>query len=473
MSELEKTKARGLPLVASGRRYEVYDDPIGSKALVLVKLHGDRIVSLRAPRPEMKLGWKLIEYVVEGLGGCIDTLRMALENRSMMKLAEHLYRRRSRSINSIRTYAVTVHAFCKFVQLSPDEVIESCLTDGAPDSHKVYKVSGLVDRWLGELDASGCSPTSLAVRKGRMRTFFSANGIELSPITRYSLRVIYRDRAPKQEELQKLIEVASLREKAIIAMLATGGFRIGTLLKLKYKHVKEDLEANRTPVHIHVEAEITKGRYADYDTFINEEAAHYLKLYLDKRRRGTEKIPPEVITDESPLFAVVNVKRGLSVKALSYQATYENLFHLFSSTGLSSKRGKMYEVRIHSIRKFFRTQLEALGVPRDYVEYMMGHKLSTYHDVEMKGVEFLRNVYAAANLRIYPKEKASLADVLKEIIRSRGEDPSKYLRTEIIPNADIITPEVEVDVYARAVWEMLRKEVLEGLISTPEVRARF
>jgi hypothetical protein len=43
-------------------------------------------------------------------------------------------------------------------------------------------------------------------------------------------------------------------------MLALGGFRIGTLVKLKYRHVKRDLEKMITPIHIHVEAEITKGK---------------------------------------------------------------------------------------------------------------------------------------------------------------------------------------------------------------------
>lgn len=40
----------------------------------------------------------------------------------------------------------------------------------------------------------------------------------------------------------------------------------------------------------------------------------------------------------------------------------------------------------------------ALGVNSDYIEYMMGHKISTYHDVKMKGVEFLCNIYAASGL---------------------------------------------------------------------------
>jgi site-specific recombinase XerD len=35
--------------------------------------------------------------------------------------------------------------------------------------------------------------------------------------------------------------VADLRERAMIMMLASGGFRIGTLVSLRYRHVKEDL----------------------------------------------------------------------------------------------------------------------------------------------------------------------------------------------------------------------------------------
>ena len=34
-----------------------------------------------------------------------------------------------------------------------------------------------------------------------------------------------------------------------------------------------------------------------------------------------------------------------------------------------------YSLTPHSIRRFFGTQLEVKGVPRDFVEYMMGHQL--------------------------------------------------------------------------------------------------
>jgi hypothetical protein len=85
---------------------------------------------------------------------------------------------------------------------------------------------------------------------------------------------------------------------------------------------------------------------------------------------------------------------------------------------LGEKRSGRYEIRPHSIRKFFRTQLPALGVDRDYIEYMMDHTISTYNDIQMKGVEFLRNVYAASGLSIKPKTQLSKIDALKEITRA-------------------------------------------------------
>jgi len=116
--------------------------------------------------------------------------------------------------------------------------------------------------------------------------------------------VVSRDRAPTPEEIARLIDLADIRGKVIVSMLALGAFRIGTLCKLRYRHVRHDLERDIVPVHIHVEATITKGKYHDYDTFIGREAVEYLKAYLEARRNGglPNKIPPENLIDESPLI---------------------------------------------------------------------------------------------------------------------------------------------------------------------------
>ena len=98
----------------------------------------------------------------------------------------------------------------------------------------------------------------------------------------------------------------------------------------------------------------------------------------------------------------------------------------------------MYELRVHSLRKFFKTQMLALGVQPDYVDYMMGHTISTYHDVQMKGVDFLRNVYASSGLSIKPKTKVSKIEALKEIIRAWGMNPEQILTRETLTRGEAV-----------------------------------
>ncbi|MDI6905293.1 MAG: hypothetical protein QMD13_07395 [Candidatus Bathyarchaeia archaeon] len=141
-----------------------------------------------------------------------------------------------------------------------------------------------------------------------------------------------------------------------------------------------------------------------------------------------------------------------------------NLFRACTEIFCYKSRG--YQLRAHSIRKYFRTQMAALGVNTDYIEYMMGHKISSYHDVQMKGVEFLRNIYAASGLSIKPKTRVSKIDALKEIIRAWGMNPEEILTKEALsqPHRTYATPtqreEDQIKTLAFALKETMRKELL-------------
>jgi hypothetical protein len=63
---------------------------------------------------------------------------------------------------------------------------------------------------------------------------------------------------------------------------------------------------------------------------------------------------------------------------------------------------------------------------------MMGHTLSTYHDIEMEGIGFLRNIYAVSGLSIRPKTQANKIEVLKEMVRTWGLNPEKVLTREAL-----------------------------------------
>mgnify|MGYP000473221202 CR=1 FL=1 len=54
------------------------------------------------------------------------------------------------------------------------------------------------------------------------------------------------------------------------------------------------------------------------------------------------------------------------------------------------------------------TFLTAIGMNTDYIEYMMGNKIDTYHNVKTKGVE---------SLSIRPKTAVSEIDMVEEFAR--------------------------------------------------------
>ena len=183
------------------------------------------------------------------------------------------------------------------------------------------------------------------------------------------------------------------------------------------------------PVRIKIEADETKGQYADYDTFLGPEAAEYLRLYLNDRKRGSpddghgQKIPPEELYDRSPL---IRDSQSRLPKHLGEKQVYKLVHSLYHRAGLLKKnKNGGYELRVHSIRKFFKTQLMALGVGEAYVDYMMGHKGSTYHDIQMKGIEFLRKLYADARLSIRPQPRSNKVDLLKQMARTVGASPEE------------------------------------------------
>jgi hypothetical protein len=225
-----------------------------------------------------------------------------------------------------------------------------------------------------------------------------------------------------------------------------------------------DLEAGIVPIHIHVESEITKGKYNDYDTFIGHEAADYLRSYLELRRNGTPRgrIPAETIADDSPL---IRNKTSREIKQLTPTSVHQIIHNLYLKAGiLKAEKTKHYELRVHSLRKYFRTQMAALGVPTDYIEYMMGHTISAYHDVRMKGIEFLRGIYLSSGLSIKPKTQLNKLEMLKNIVSAWGMDPEKILVKEVFTEPHRLPQtndayETQITTLNRTIREIMTKEL--------------
>jgi hypothetical protein len=108
----------------------------------------------------------------------------------------------------------------------------------------------------------------------------------------------------------------------------------------------------------------------------------------------------------------------------------------------------------------------ALGAQPDYIDCMMGHTVDVCHDIQSKGVGFLRNVYASAGLSIRPKTRHTKIDMLKEVMRAWGLEPEKILTSEALaePHRIYATSEdrekEEIRLLGLALRDSLKKELL-------------
>jgi site-specific recombinase XerD len=424
-----------------------------------IKIHGDTVFF-----EESSLGYKLRHSITVKLDKILDaketglikyiiiaflsnqpkTLPFIFDNQTIVKLARHFLRNCSRSYESCIVYIAQVKKYAEWLGYSPDEIIADVKSteDSDPNPQQLKNHTESLKSYLADLQDRGLKPGAVNNYIKAVKTFYRVNDVKIEVKAPRGKQVVYKDRAPKPEELAKLLDISDLRQKVIVTMLAHGGFREGTLAQLQYRHVKHDLEAGITPVHIHVEADITKGKYHDYDTFIGTEAVNYLKKYLDHRRTGTRYTQPETITDTSPLIRDEGKAEPKGIMSKQIRTVVHNLY---VKAGIATKSlGRFYDLRTHSIRKYFKTQMIAANVQSDYVDYFMGHTIDTYHDIQNVGIDKLRNVYSAAGLAIQTKTKVSQLEILKEMARSLGLNPEQALSREFLMQG-AITEKTDVE----------------------------
>ena len=412
----------------------------------------------------------LLAYVIEGCAPMRPRLiPFVLENKTMLVMARYLLYSCSGSTKSLYNYAEGVSLYSRFLEASPDRIIHDVKAGtNLPDQIRIQNHVGLLQQYSEQLQSSGLSPSRVHGLVKEARTFYRRNGVKLELPEKLSRRVKYRDQVPTPEQLSRMMELADLRGRVIVSLAALGGFREETLTRLEYRHVREDVETGKIPLHVHLEAEMVKGKYGDHDTFLATEAVQHLRLYLEDRRKGSAdgRRPPETLNDNSPLIRsdTSHVPRPISTKQI------RKLVHdLYRRADLLKKvGGRMYNLREHSLRKYFKTQLISRGVPESHADYWMGHVTDTYNQVQSLGIEKQRQEYASSGLSIKPQTQISKLETIKEIIRAMGENPDKILTREALiePATTTISPEEYGNHHTQILQQYLRQLLLQATQNT-------
>ena len=85
----------------------------------------------------------------------------------------------------------------------------------------------------------------------------------------------------------------------------------------------------------------------------------------------------------------------------------------------------MYDFRVNSLRKFFKTQFITAGAPESHVEYWMGHVTDTYNQVQTLGIEKQRKEYASAKVPVKPST-INPDEAVEQLVKRVTEDPALF-----------------------------------------------
>lgn len=271
----------------------------------------------------------------------------------------------TRSQNTEKTYIKGINRFLNHSETkNPDELIEK-IKSGAINADEVYR------DFVIKLATANLAPKSVASWAAAVKKFFAANGIDVTRKVPIKVYNVHEDSLPSKDDLKKVLEFSNIKAKVCILVMSSAGLRIGELHQLKIGDV--DLTKETAMIRVRSSgAKERKGRI----TFLSEEARKVLEEYLAKRSNLTPE-SPLVATDQGNLMSYQNL-----------QFILNNVFRKFSS-----KEGKRFKLHPHSLRKWFKTQLIAAGVPGPIVDKLTGHSRYLAQEYELYTEDQLREWY--------------------------------------------------------------------------------
>jgi len=314
----------------------------------------------------------------------------------------------------------------KFLNIeTPDQLVEK-LEAGE------LNVAQTLNVWLDKLDKEEKSPQTQVLYSRTVKKFVEVCTPDLKVNwKRVQLPKIWRveeDRIPTKEELREILRLGQIDDKVGVSIMASSGVRENTLVGLTVGDV--DLETFEDVGVVRVKPEKSKGKVG-YVTFITPEARVLLKQYLEYRQRRGEKLGKD-----SPLIRNLRAP-GEEASPIGERALQLRWIRLIKKAGKAVKPRRFHTLRMHTLRKFFRTNLELAGVTKSFRERLLGHKGEYLDDAYFKPrIEQLLNEYRKAipNLTIIEEvkyeqlRKRQALDTLKLL----GFDEEKLKRVEDI-----------------------------------------
>lgn len=377
----------------------------------------------------------------------------------------------SSSARTEQNYNRVLPVYCEFIGQSPEQIVadyEEAENNHVSDRVIMRRHSQKLQLWIMKMEKEQKVPSTIRTNVAIVLSFYKYNDLPLGKVPMPKLVITYHNRDIVREEINKILALSPLRERAVMAIIAQSGLRPCTVVKLKVRAVENILESETPiPCKINVSKEIEKGKLGDgHPTFIAEDAVKYLKQYLATRKNLT---PDSLLfvtyqTPEKPLIEK-NLSRVFREKARILCKSGSVIYEI-------RPLGKPSELRLYNLRKYFRKFANQMGF--EHVNYLMNHKTegSDGHYVP-KDVEFYRELYktkALPFLRLEqptPTESAQVMEAMKQLHTKEIE----AVKTELGSKAekDNIQLQQKIEEMQKQMQELAKKIMERDLTAINQV----
>ena len=327
---------------------------------------------------------------------------------------------------TVLRYRDSLRKFSEYVGKAPQQIYEEYLSPNTDDKKFKMRYAQYLKGLIGDLQQKGYAPASISTTVNVVKSFFKYSDLPLGFVPSGSDLIEFHNRDMERTEILEIMKIASPRERAFFCLTAQSGLRPSTIVALKIKDVEGILDENTPiPCLIKVKKENTKGKFAEYFTFIGEDSVRNIKDYFKTR---TQLTPEDYLftmmgKEDKPLKAGVEshlferlAKKLRKNGILDFKTSKKDLPQNIATKKRKYKRKFLTrsEFRLYNLRKFFRKYAGQAGM--DFVNFWMGHLNACGVDLHYfsKDVEHHRQVY---------KEKAM------SFLRLQSQTPSETERT--------------------------------------------
>jgi integrase len=372
------------------------------------------------------------------------------------------------TVSTERMFRRVVLDFCRFIDKTPEQVIAEYIGDLKQSKmmpeRAIYRD---VPRYLKYLRTEkpnhlkrngdvkkGLAPKSVGLYKSALRSFFVNHYIEFPILKRGDHSEPLEANANSflnRTQMKELVtNTQNLRDRAIVLVVATSGMASNEFRNLKIKQCEID---DNDIMTIRLRRE--KARF-DYVTFASPEAVHALRDYWSERERalGRELGPNDyVFVGERMQYIKGNIPLG--------ERGVSQMFNrLGTALGYAVEdSGEMIATRAHAVRKYFSNTLRRAGMPKDYIDLLLGHKPKA---VDRAYFQNLTDTLKDEYLKFLPHLTFHEDIIIKSL------DSADALRL-----ADVEKELAEVKENAKRIEEKSKQvpEALNIILSNPEMQA--